>query len=130
MSSDDRAQIERLLKIHRRNLATLETQAANYGGEINAPLNVVNQLDSTREQIATLEARVAALSGGSSTGIGVIGSPVHRWMYRTATWLGAMWRIAAARRSHLPPANPLSPLRRRRKRWRLNSPSALAAMAR
>lgn len=74
MSSDDRAQIDRLLKIHRRNLATLETQAANYGGEINAPLNVVNQLDSTREQIRNLEAQLAA-GAGSSTGIGIIGSP-------------------------------------------------------
>jgi hypothetical protein len=74
MSSDDRAQIERLLKIHRRNLATLETQAANYGGEINAPLNIVNQLDSTREQIKNLEGQLAALGGGATAASGATGT--------------------------------------------------------
>ncbi|MBC8076795.1 MAG: hypothetical protein H7Y32_12025 [Chloroflexales bacterium] len=65
-SADERAHIEQLLKIHRRSLATLEMQAANYGGEANAPLHIVNQLDTTREEIRKLESRLSEHSSAKA----------------------------------------------------------------
>jgi len=52
-STDDRAQAERLLAIHRKNLKRLEIQRANLAGTVN--LAVDNQIDEEKANIAALE---------------------------------------------------------------------------
>jgi hypothetical protein len=59
----ERAHVERLLQITRRNLQRLETQAFQHGGYDAAPLHIANQIDSTKEQIAELESRLVKLGG-------------------------------------------------------------------
>jgi hypothetical protein len=54
-SAEQRAHLAQLLEIHRRNLATLEMQAANYGGEGSAPLHIVNQIEAERDAIRRIE---------------------------------------------------------------------------
>ena len=52
-TTDDRAQAERLLKIHKRNLNRLEEQKAKQAGAVNLALD--NQIDEERANIAALE---------------------------------------------------------------------------
>jgi hypothetical protein len=61
MSVSDRTHLANLLTIHRRNLEILEAQAAQFGGV--APLHIVNQLNSTKAEIARLEAQLGISSG-------------------------------------------------------------------
>ncbi|MBC8076796.1 MAG: CHAT domain-containing protein [Chloroflexales bacterium] len=92
MSDDERAHLDRLLKIYQRNLDRLEFRAANAGGYDNASTEVQNQIDLAKEQVAEVKGRIAALggastpaggsaspppatAGGGSTGIGIVGSP-------------------------------------------------------
>jgi hypothetical protein len=53
--------VQNLLDINKRNLRHLENQAATYGGETQAPLNVVNSLFETRQEIQKLEERLHKL---------------------------------------------------------------------
>lgn len=64
-SSDDQAHQQKLLAIHRRNLTILEEQAAFYGGAF-VPLHISNHIDSEREQIAAIEARLGIDSATSA----------------------------------------------------------------
>ena len=79
---DRRASLEKQLAQFKRNVDRLEEQAASYGGEINAPLNVINQLDYNRQKIAEIQKQLDALggnaapaTGGGSSGISITNSP-------------------------------------------------------
>lgn len=55
---EDIAALKRQLRRYRANEAKLLETVASYGGEVFAPLNVRNQLEQQREQIAQIEGRL------------------------------------------------------------------------
>ena len=64
--SEEREHLLRLQAQHKRNIRTLENQVAMYG--MTPPIHLVNHLDHEREQLAEVEARLAALEGSSPQG--------------------------------------------------------------
>jgi hypothetical protein len=63
---DSLAQIKRLLVIHRRNAIGLEAAIEAARNEGQPTLHIENQLESTRREIARLEAQEKALEAGAS----------------------------------------------------------------
>jgi hypothetical protein len=63
---DSLAQIKRLLVIHRRNVIGLEAAIAAARNAGRPTLHLENQLESTRGEIARLEAQEKALEAGAS----------------------------------------------------------------
>jgi len=59
VSAEEIESLRRQLDIYRRNLMYLEERRAAYG--IDAPLNLLNQIDYMQEQIAKIEARLREL---------------------------------------------------------------------
>ncbi|MBL7200844.1 MAG: hypothetical protein ISS56_11890 [Anaerolineae bacterium] len=59
--SEEREHLLRLQAQHKRNIRMLENQIAMYG--MTPPIHLVNHLDHQREQLAEVEARLAALEG-------------------------------------------------------------------
>jgi hypothetical protein len=59
--NEDTNHQDNLLTIHRRNLHRLETQIALHGGEMSAPLHLLNQRDETQAEIERLEAELRDL---------------------------------------------------------------------
>lgn len=59
--NEESASLQKLLDIYRRNLHHLQMQAAAHGGENDAPIHIMNQLNATRESIADLEKKLHPL---------------------------------------------------------------------
>lgn len=55
--------LNKLLRIHQRNLQYLETQIAQFGGEMGAPIHVLSQRDSERAEIERLAGELRVLEG-------------------------------------------------------------------
>ena len=55
---EEQEHLHRLLEVHCKALQTLELQAAKHG--LVVPLEIVTQIEERREQIADLEAKLAA----------------------------------------------------------------------
>jgi hypothetical protein len=62
MTNDSQSDhINELLRIHRRNLQYLETQIAQYGGEMSAPIHLLSQRYYERAEIERLEGELSSL---------------------------------------------------------------------
>ncbi len=59
--------LQELLNQYRRNLHRLEMQIASHGGEMSAPLHLLNQRDETQKKIAELEAKAQRFAVQRST---------------------------------------------------------------
>ena len=59
-SAEERAHLEQLLNIHRRNLQELEKQAAGFG-PLYVPLHLSNQIEVEQQEIQRIEQRLAEL---------------------------------------------------------------------
>jgi hypothetical protein len=66
MDQDQQAHLEHHRHIHQRNLARLETQAAQYGA-LRVPTLLSNEIDAERDAIAEIEAILSPTTGASST---------------------------------------------------------------
>src|SRR5437867_4012527 len=87
---DDRAQLEQLIQIRTKYLRQLEQQEASFG--MYVPPYIRLDLDNTRAEIASLEARLAQLTGqrpsssGQSGQAGDVRPPVqHAALHRVLT---------------------------------------------
>ncbi len=74
MNDSQTDHINNLLRIHRRNLQYLETQIAQFGGEMSAPIHVLSQRDSERAEIERLEGELRAVGDQAAPAVPPTGS--------------------------------------------------------